>query len=92
MEQTKSSSLAARIVNCLQTILELEPMLRRMDSGQVLLSEFKVLKAFLNDMDNIALDEDDVTRIENATECFLQELKTPATAFRQGETTNVTLH
>nr|WP_243366297.1 hypothetical protein [Fundidesulfovibrio soli] len=91
MEGTRSSTLAARIVNCLQTILELEPLLQRIDSGSMLLPEFKVLKSFLNEMDGIDLDEEDVARIENATERFLQELKTPSAMARAGETKNQTL-
>jgi len=78
MDGSRSSSFAARIVNCLQTILELEPLLRNIDSGRMLLPEFKVLKSFLNEMDGIELDEEDVARIEVATERFLQELKTPS--------------
>jgi hypothetical protein len=91
MQKLDSTTLAARIMNCLQTILELEPMLRRLDSGQILLSEFKVLKAFLNDLDGLSLDEDDVARIETATEHFLQELKTPVTFTFPGSANRVTL-
>ena len=90
MEQINSSTLAARIMNCLQTILELEPMLRNMDPGHILLSEFKKLKPFLNDMESLSLDEEDVSRIETATERFLQELKTPA-MFKRSGATNITL-
>lgn len=90
MKNVKSSVFAARITNCLQTILELEPLLRTIDSGQLLLSEFKVLRAFMDDMDSVSLDEDDVSRIETATERFLQELKTPVTLTRQGATRNIT--
>ena len=82
MMQIDSATLAARIMNCLQTILELEPMLRGMESGKLLLPEFKVLKTFLNDLDAVSLDEDDVARIEMATERFLQELKTPMSLTR----------
>ena len=91
MQELDSTTLAARIMNCLQTILELEPMLRRLDSGHILLSEFKVLKAFLDEMDGLSLDEDDVTRIETATEHFLQELKTPVTFTTPGCANRVTL-
>lgn len=90
MDVTSSSTLAARIMNCLHTILELEPVLRRMESGEMLLSEFGVLKSFLKGMDSATLDEADVARIENATERFLQELQTPV-AFVAGETNKVTL-
>ena len=90
MEQISSSTFTARIMNCLQTILELEPMLCNMDPGHILLSEFKKLKAFLNDMEGLSLDEEDVSRIETATERFLQELKTP-TMFKRSGAMNITL-
>ncbi|GFK94587.1 hypothetical protein NNJEOMEG_02434 [Fundidesulfovibrio magnetotacticus] len=91
MGYRKPSVLSARIINCLQTILELEPMLRSIDSGQLLLSEFKTLKAFLKEMDAIALDEDDVERIETATERFLQELRIPVARSRDDAPKNMTL-
>lgn len=91
MKQITSSALSARIINCLQTILELEPVLRRMDSGRMMLSEFKMLKIFLNGMDTVSLQEDEVTRIEKATERFLQELKTPVSRALQSGTKSVTL-
>jgi len=91
MEKNSSNTLAARIINCLQTILELEPLLCRLEAGDLLLSEFNVLKAFLNGMDSLALDEDDVARIETATERFLQELKTPVALTRTGAAKNMTL-
>jgi len=72
-----TAPLIARIVNCLQTILELEPMLRTMELGRFLLPEFSALKDFLRDLDGVTLDEDDVSRIETATEQFLHELMTP---------------
>ena len=86
-----SEARTARIINCLQTILELEPLLRRMDAGNLLVSEFKVLKAFLSEMNEAPLDEDDVARIEKATERFLYELKSPVSLFRQIETNNIRL-
>ena len=86
-----SNTRAARIINCLQTILELEPLLRRLDTGNMLVSEFKVLKAFLSEMDEAPLDEDDVARIEKATERFLCELKSPVSQFRPVATKNVRL-
>jgi len=91
MKRIKPTVLSARIINCLQTILELEPLLRSVDSGQLLLSEFKTLKAFLKEMDAITLDEDDVERIETATERFLQELKIPVMRFRDTAPKNMTL-
>lgn len=91
MEHVKSTELSARIINCLQTILELEPMLRSLDTGRLLLAEFTTLKTFLKEMDAIALDEDDVERIETATERFLQELKIPVTRSRTDTTKHMTL-
>ena len=91
MVDINSATLAARIMNCLQTILELEPMLRAVDSGSLLSPEFKMLKAFLRHLDAVSLDEDDVTRIETATERFLQELKTPVSLTSPGATKNVPL-
>jgi hypothetical protein len=77
MEGQTCPTLSARISNCLQTILELEPDLERLRLGHVLIREFKILKTFLARMDRIDIDESDVTRIETATESFLRELKTP---------------
>lgn len=91
MVHVESSVYCARIVNCLQTILDLEPILQRMESGHIILSEFKVIKSFLTGMDGVVLDEDDVARIESATERFLQELNLPATLSAGGETPNLTL-
>jgi len=66
-----------RITNCLQTILDLEPEIRRLDLGHVLLKEFGLLKAFLLKIDKFDLEETDVQRIENATASFLEELRAP---------------
>ncbi|QLA16170.1 hypothetical protein GD604_09400 [Desulfolutivibrio sulfoxidireducens] len=77
MEGQQSQNLSARISNCLQTILELEPDLERLRLGHVLIKEFTILKSFLARMDRIDIDEGDVVRIETATENFLRELKTP---------------
>ena len=72
-----SSSHMARISNCLQTILELEPELERMELGKSLLAEFSVLKEFLQRIDTVVLSEEDVLRVETATSSFLEELRLP---------------
>lgn len=77
MQGHKTQNLSARISNCLQTILELEPDLERLRLGHVLIREFQILKTFLARMDRIDIEEGDVARIETATESFLRELKTP---------------
>ncbi|MDP3426550.1 MAG: hypothetical protein Q8S17_04135 [Humidesulfovibrio sp.] len=79
-----SSSHLARISNCLQTILELEPELEKIEIGKSLLEEFSVLKDFLQKIDTVALNEDDVERVETATSNFLDELRAPLAQIRPG--------
>ena len=74
----------ARISNCLQTILELEPELEKIELGKSLLEEFSVLKDFLQKIDTVALNEDDVERVETATCNFLDELRAPLSKLRPG--------
>jgi len=64
-------------MNCLETIIELERDLERLELGHVLLSEFSQLKTFMERIDQVAVDEQDVRRIEAATSNFLDELKGP---------------
>jgi len=71
------TSHMARISNCLQTILELEPELEKIELGKSLLEEFDVLKDFLQRIDTVTLNEDDVERVETATANFLDELRAP---------------
>ncbi len=70
-------NLSARISNCLQTILDLEPDIERLKMGHVLVREFEVLKSFLAGLEQLEVDEGDVERIESATRSFLRELETP---------------
>ncbi|WP_319544166.1 hypothetical protein [uncultured Pseudodesulfovibrio sp.] len=76
---TDSSSVKhlVRITNCLQTILDLEPQLEKLEHGHSLLDEFAVLKSFLEKIDKVELSESDVERIETATANFLKELEVP---------------
>lgn len=76
--------LMVRITNCLQTILELEPQIEKLELGKDLLKEFEQLKSFLSKVDSIDLQEDDVVRIENATASFLDELKGPLAVLDNG--------
>lgn len=71
------TNLQSRLMNCLETIIELERELDRLELGHVLLSEFSQLKSFMEKIDQVAVDEEDVRRIEAATSNFLDELKTP---------------
>jgi len=70
-------NLAARIANCLHTILELEPDLEQLQFGDYLLRDFNILKMFLSHVEEIEVQEQDVARIEAATENFLKELREP---------------
>lgn len=74
----------ARISNCLQTILDLEPELEKLELGKSLLEEFGVLKDFLRRIDSVALNEDDVERVESATASFLDELRAPLASVKPG--------
>jgi len=78
------TSHMARISNCLETILDLEPELEKVEFGKSLLEEFGVLKDFLQRIDTVALNEDDVERVENATANFLDELRGPLAKTRSG--------
>ena len=74
-----------RITNCLQTILDLEPQIEKLENGNSLLDEFAVLKSFLEKIDKVELSESDVERIENATSSFLKELEGSLAKRKAGE-------
>lgn len=79
------NSHMARISNCLETILELEPELEKIEFGKSLLEEFGVLKDFLQRIDTVVLNEEDVERVESATASFLEELRGPLSKIRPGK-------
>lgn len=64
-----------RLRSCLQAILDLEPELKTIELAEPLLAEYATLKNIYNKLDTLAIQEDDVRRIENATAHFLEELK-----------------
>ncbi len=74
---SNATTLQSRLLNCLETIIELERDLERLELGHVLLSEFSQLKTFMERIDQVTVDEEDVRRIEAATSNFLDELKVP---------------
>lgn len=84
MNDSSSVSYLVRITNCLQTILELEPQLEKLEHGNSLLDEFVVLKSFLEKIDRVDLSEVDVERIETATANFLKELQGPLAKAKSG--------
>ncbi|MGL1862613.1 MAG: hypothetical protein OCC46_08835 [Pseudodesulfovibrio sp.] len=77
MNESSSVKHLVRITNCLQTILDLESQLEKLEHGNSLLDEFVVLKSFLEKIDKVDLSEADVERIETATANFLKELQVP---------------
>jgi hypothetical protein len=77
MADSEGDGLQQRLRNCLQTILELEPDLERLEMGEMLMKEFQVLKSFIQRLGQVDVVEDDVARIESATANFLDELRTP---------------
>lgn len=70
-------NLKLRLNNCLETILELEQELEKLDLSRKFIDELEVLKGFMSKMEKIQVSEDEVERIESATGNFLQELKLP---------------
>ncbi len=85
MTDSSSVSHLVRITNCLQTILDLESQLEKLEHGNSLLDEFVVLKSFLEKIDKVDLSEEDVERIEAATANFLNELQGPLSRAESGK-------
>ncbi len=84
--------LQSRLRNCLQTILELEPDLEGLELGHDLMKEFDMLKSFMEKLDDVELQEDDVRRIETATANFLEELKGPLASLHERNAARRFLH
>ncbi|MDR1776872.1 MAG: hypothetical protein LBR31_03460 [Desulfovibrio sp.] len=75
MTTPASTILHMRLKNCIQTILELEPELSEQLWAPFLNNEISVLKTYLQQADDMVLNEEDVSRLEKATANFLSELK-----------------
>lgn len=69
------SRLQVRLKNCIQTILELEPGMRSVSAAASFAEDFASLKRFLGRIDHMTLAEEDVQRLETATDALLAELK-----------------
>ena len=67
-------SLHSRLRNCLQTILDLKEEMEGFSFGLVFFDEISMIREFLDQIDDMDLCEDDVRRIEGATELLLREL------------------
>ena len=81
----KSNTLYIRLRNCLQTILELEPDIRRLEMGEGMLKEFNQLKSFLERLGQVDIVEEDVDKIEQAASSFLEELNEPMAVLGNAE-------
>lgn len=69
------ASLHSRLRNCLQTILELNDGFNSPVLVHAFMQELDLIRAFLLHLDAVDLQEEDVLRIEKATEVFLNELR-----------------
>jgi hypothetical protein len=71
------SQRKARLMNCLQTILEMESQLRSLRESSSLLNELSSLRVLVDDLklEQVQLDEKEIQRIEIATMFFLRELE-----------------
>jgi hypothetical protein len=76
-QQRKARRRKARLMNCLQTILDLEAELRSIRQAESILRELTSLRSIMHKLDfkSVRLEEDDVQRIESATKAFLHELE-----------------
>lgn len=68
------SKLQVRLRNCIQTILELEPVIQA-NNGLLFEEEFISLKKYLAYIENMELIEDDVLKMEKATSEFLEDIR-----------------
>lgn len=69
------ASLHSRLRNCLQTILELNDGFNSPVLVHAFMRELELIRKFLHHLDAAELQEEDVLRIEKATEVFLDELR-----------------
>ena len=74
-------NLQARVLNCLLTIVELEPLIRMLPFDSDLRSELRFIKNIVNQVNKFELSDDDVLRIEKATANFLDEISLPLSVF-----------
>ncbi|NDV27240.1 hypothetical protein [Desulfovibrio sp. JC010] len=70
-------NLVLRLNNCLETIIEMEQELEKLDLNSRFVEELEVLKGFMSKMEKIRVSEAEVERIETATDNFLLELRVP---------------
>lgn len=67
--------LHLRLRSCLQAIIDFEPVLQSIHAAESLLVELSVLKDIYGRLETLLIQEEDVSRIEEATASFFKELK-----------------
>jgi hypothetical protein len=66
-----------RLLTCLKTILELEEAVMQLPMGQDIAPEIEQIKEMVGRVRDIEVSENDVSRIEEATRSFLEEIREP---------------
>ncbi|MFI3271642.1 MAG: hypothetical protein R3Y11_06000 [Pseudomonadota bacterium] len=69
--------LQSRLKNCLQTILELEPVLEQLAVRHEMDAELAKLKTFMQRVEHMDLTTESVSHIEEATMAFLEGMRLP---------------
>jgi hypothetical protein len=68
------TGLQLRLLNCLETILEMEEEMGSTNLDMNFSKELQTLKTVMRRIDQLEISECDVLRVERATAHFLQEL------------------
>jgi hypothetical protein len=68
------TGLQLRLLNCLETILEMEEEMGSTNLDMNFSQELQTLKTVMRRIDQLEISECDVLRVEGATAHFLQEL------------------
>lgn len=66
--------LKCRLRNCLQTILELQPAMRKLYRTNFA-EDLCRLQKYMDLIDGMNLEEEDVARLESLTEAFIREVE-----------------
>jgi len=66
-----------RLLTCLKTILELEEAVMQLPLGRDIAPEIEQIKEMVGRVRDIEVSESDVSRIEEATRSFLEEIREP---------------
>jgi hypothetical protein len=88
----KRMILQLRLLNCLQTILDMEEVLGSASLDMNLSQELQTLKTVMRRIDQLEISELDVRRVEQATAHFLQELSGPLQELLQKRRSSILLH